>query len=62
MFGSFTPHRSERNLAQPQRRILYLTYGLHSQGDWYECYFLDKGETLPPDCARTEGVQYNYAI
>jgi len=47
IFSHKCPHRSKKNLSSKDRRILYYTYNLKSDGDFYEKYFSDKKTSNP---------------
>ena len=51
-FDCYTPHRSEPNLSNKPRRILYLTYNKLADGDYREKYYEDKYNNYPPDIDR----------
>ena len=61
-FDSFAPHASKPNLTNAQRRILYLTYNLASEGDQRARYFADKRANFPPDIERQPGVEYKFRV
>eukprot|EP01088_Endostelium_zonatum_P020607 TRINITY_DN767_c1_g1_i1.p1 TRINITY_DN767_c1_g1~~TRINITY_DN767_c1_g1_i1.p1 ORF type:complete len:263 (-),score=41.90 TRINITY_DN767_c1_g1_i1:95-883(-) len=61
-FDSFVPHRSEANLSNAPRRVLYSTYSKKSQGDFRERYYSDKRKSFPPDIEREQGKNYEYKI
>jgi hypothetical protein len=46
LFGSYIPHKSPTNRSDQPRRIIYLTYNAHSQGDWREQYYADKRQAF----------------
>lgn len=61
-FDSFVPHRSAPNFSQTRRRVMYITYAKHAEGDWREKYYEDKRKSFPPECERLPGVKYEYKI
>jgi ectoine hydroxylase-related dioxygenase (phytanoyl-CoA dioxygenase family) len=65
LFDSFVPHRSGPNVSNGSRRVIYLTYNLSDEGDYYEEYFASKRKNFPPDFERKGPVnltsKYNLA-
>lgn len=61
-FDSFAPHRSEPNLSNDARRILYITYNRASEGDQRRQYYDDKRASYPPDVEREDGKDYSYKV
>ena len=61
-FNSFTPHRSEANLSDRPRRVLYVTYNKLAEGDQRARYYADKRASYPPDCERVSGRQYVFRV
>jgi len=61
-FDSFVPHKSEANMSDTPRRVLYATYNKKSEGDYREQYYADKRKSYPPDCEREAGKTYEYKI
>ncbi len=61
-FDSYLPHRSDPNLSDSPRRILYATYNGRSHGDHREDYFRDKRANFPPDCEREPGKVYQFRV
>jgi len=61
-FDSFVPHRSEANLSDTPRRVLYATYNKKSEGDFRHKYYEDKRKSYPPDIEREAGKDYTYKI
>ena len=61
-FDSFVPHRSGPNLTDTNRRIMYMTYGKKSEGDWRDRYYTEKFKNLPPDIHRDPAKEYKYKI
>eukprot|EP01089_Gocevia_fonbrunei_P013125 TRINITY_DN326_c0_g1_i2.p1 TRINITY_DN326_c0_g1~~TRINITY_DN326_c0_g1_i2.p1 ORF type:complete len:260 (-),score=47.66 TRINITY_DN326_c0_g1_i2:97-876(-) len=61
-FDSFVPHRSDANLSNDKRRVLYATYNKKSEGDYREQYYADKRKSFPPDCERKGDQHYEYKI
>lgn len=43
-FGGYTPHRSDGNTSQRNRRAIFLTYNPASQGDHHAAYYIAKQE------------------
>ncbi|MDP2434932.1 MAG: phytanoyl-CoA dioxygenase family protein [archaeon] len=62
LFNSYAPHRSAANMTQQQRRAMYVTYNLASEGDFRELYFADKRASFPPDIERKPDAVYQYKI
>lgn len=61
-FDSYMPHRSNANLSDSPRRILYATYNGCSNGNHREDYFRDKRANFPPDCEREPGKVYEFRV
>ena len=61
-FDCYTPHRSEPNLTNKSRRILYLTYNKLSDGDHREKYYNDKYKNYPPDIDRDPNKDYKFKV
>lgn len=61
-FDSFAPHRSEPNLTDRARRVLYVTYNRRSEGDQRRRYYIDKRASYPPDCEREADKQYVFRV
>ncbi len=61
-FDSFAPHRSEPNLTDKARRVLYVTYNRLSEGDHRRQYYIDKRASYPPDCERDEDKEYVFRV
>lgn len=61
-FDSFAPHRSEPNLTNEPRRILYVTYNKSSEGDKRQQYYDDKRKSYPPDCEREPDKEYVFRV
>jgi 2-aminoethylphosphonate dioxygenase len=61
-FDSFVPHASGPNLTSNQRRVLYVTYNLASDGDHRASYYADKRASFPPDIERLPGVTYRFRV
>ena len=61
-FDSYAPHASKPNLTEAQRRILYLTYNLASDGDHRRAYFAAKRASFPPDVERAPGRDYRFRV
>ncbi|WP_240761601.1 phytanoyl-CoA dioxygenase family protein [Nitrosococcus wardiae] len=62
LFDSFTPHGSQPNLTDKQRRLLFITYNRLSEGDTREQYYEDKRKSYPQDCEREEGKEYVFRV
>ena len=61
-FDSYAPHASKPNLTNRQRRILYLTYNLASDGDHRRAYYAAKRASFPPDVEREPGKDYRFRV
>ncbi|MEN8133196.1 MAG: phytanoyl-CoA dioxygenase family protein [Pseudomonadota bacterium] len=61
-FDSFAPHRSEPNLTNKRRRLMYVTYNRLSEGDHRVQYYADKRKNYPQDCERESGKEYVYRV
>ena len=61
-FDSYAPHGSAPNLTDAQRRILYLTYNLASDGDHRRAYYAAKRASFPPDVEREPGRDYRFRV
>ena len=61
-FDSFAPHRSEPNLTDKARRVLYVTYNKLSEGDHRRQYYIDKRANYPPDCERDADKEYVFRV
>lgn len=61
-FDSFAPHRSEPNLSDKPRRLMYVTYNRRSEGDHRVQYYADKRKNYPQDCEREAGREYVYRV
>lgn len=61
-FDSYTPHRSEANLSDRPRRVLYVTYNKLAEGDHRTRYYADKRKSYPPDCERESGKEYVFRV
>ena len=61
-FDCYTPHKSESNLTNKSRRILYLTYNKLSDGDHRDTYYNDKYKNYPPDIDRNPNKEYNFKV
>jgi ectoine hydroxylase-related dioxygenase (phytanoyl-CoA dioxygenase family) len=57
-FDSYIPHRSPPNKSECSRRAAYVTYNRASEGSVRDQYFADKRSVFPPECERSEGVDY----
>jgi 2-aminoethylphosphonate dioxygenase len=56
LFDSFVPHRSGPNISDGSRRIIYLTFNLADEGNYYEEYFIKKRKEFPPDFERNSST------
>tara|TARA_B100001013_G_C24613073_1_gene444023 strand:- start:720 stop:1472 length:753 start_codon:yes stop_codon:yes gene_type:complete len=61
-FDCYAPHKSEPNLTNKSRRILYLTYNKLSDGDHKEIYYKDKYKNYPPDVDRDPSKNYTFRV
>ena len=61
-FDSFAPHRSEPNLTDKARRVLYVSYNRLSEGDHRRQYYIDKRASYPPDCERDADKEYVFRV
>ena len=61
-FDCYAPHKSEPNLTNKSRRILYLTYNKLSEGNHREKYYLDKYKNYPPDIDRDPNKDYSFKV
>jgi hypothetical protein len=61
-FDCFTPHQSQPNLTDRQRRNIYLTFNRQSEGDFREQYFADKRKSYPPDFERDPNQAYVFRV
>ena len=61
-FDCYTPHKSESNLTNKSRRILYLTYNKLSDGNYRTKYYEDKYKNYPPDIDRNPDKKYNFKV
>ena len=61
-FDSYTPHRSDPNMTDKARRVLYVTYNRLSEGDSRNQYYADKRLSYPPDCEREPDKQYVFRV
>ena len=61
-FDSYAPHGSAPNMTDAQRRILYLTYNLASDGDHRRAYYAAKRASFPPDVEREPGRDYRFRV
>lgn len=62
VFDSYVPHRSAPNETPNQRRMLFLTYNLASEGEHRVQYFADKRVSYPPDIERMPNRTYTYRV
>jgi ectoine hydroxylase-related dioxygenase (phytanoyl-CoA dioxygenase family) len=61
-FDSFAPHRSQPNLSNTQRRVLYITYNAATEGDHRRQYYDDKRLSYPPDIERDINKEYVFRV
>jgi 2-aminoethylphosphonate dioxygenase len=61
-FDSYVPHKSDPNLSDKARRLMYLTYNAQRKGDFRKQYYADKRKSYPPDCEREQGKDYHYRV
>ena len=61
-FDSFAPHRSEPNMTNEQRRVLYVTYNAATEGDHRRQYYDDKRLSYPPDIERDADKEYVFRV
>ena len=61
-FDSYAPHRSDPNLTDKPRRVLYVTYNKRSDGDHRRQYYIDKRKSYPPDCEREPDKEYVFRV
>lgn len=61
-FDCFTPHQSQPNLTDRQRRNIYLTFNRQSEGDFRDRYFADKRKSYPPDFERDPNQAYVFRV
>jgi ectoine hydroxylase-related dioxygenase (phytanoyl-CoA dioxygenase family) len=61
-FDSFVPHASKPNFTDRQRRILYLTYNIASDGDHRQRYYAEKHAAFPPDIERDASKTYVFRV
>eukprot|EP01135_Chromosphaera_perkinsii_P000260 Nk52_evm29s62 gene=Nk52_evmTU29s62 len=60
IFGSYTPHRSGKNVSDKPRRAFYLTFNAISDGgSLRDGYYADKREKFPPEIERIPGKDYS---
>jgi 2-aminoethylphosphonate dioxygenase len=62
IFNDKTAHRSESNLSNKSRRMLFLTYNNVKYGNKIKKYFSDKIKNYPPNNLRKKNVKYNWKI
>lgn len=58
IFNSFVPHKSEKNISENSRRIMYLTFNNEEEGNYYEEYNKRKREFFPPNIERTHEYSF----
>lgn len=61
-FDSFAPHRSDPNLTDAARRVLYVTYNKRCEGDRRARYYADKRKSFPPDIERDPDKDYKFRV
>ena len=61
-FDCYAPHKSEPNLTDKPRRILYLTYNKLADGSFKEKYYEDKYKNYPPDIDRDPNKNYKFKV
>ncbi len=61
-FDGYTPHRSKKNFSNKSRRIIYITYCSHYNGQLRRKYFAKKRVEFPPDIERKKNIKYSYKI
>lgn len=59
IFGSYLAHRSGPNRSDTDRRALYATYNLSSEGDLRKEYYRRRKEEYPPDHSRKPGENFD---
>ena len=62
IFNDKTAHRSESNLSNKSRRMLFLTYNDVKYGNKIIKYFSDKIKNYPPNNLRKKNIKYNWKI
>jgi 2-aminoethylphosphonate dioxygenase len=62
LFDSYVPHGSGPNLTSRPRRVLYVTYNRHREGDHRTRYFAEKRAAFPPDVEREPGKTYIFKV
>ncbi len=62
IFNDKTAHRSEANLSNKSRRMLFLTFNDVRYGNKLRKYFKDKITNYPPNSLRKKNIKYNYKI
>jgi 2-aminoethylphosphonate dioxygenase len=58
VFGSYLAHRSGPNQSQNDRKAIYATYNLASEGDLHDPYYADRAVKWPATHMREEGNKY----
>jgi 2-aminoethylphosphonate dioxygenase len=61
-FDSFAPHRSQPNLTNTPRRVMYITYNAARHGDHRLRYYDEKRRSFPPDIERDPSKRYEYRV
>lgn len=59
IFGSYLAHRSGKNASAQDRKALYATYNLKSEGDLHESYYEQRRIEYPPTHLRKPGDQFS---
>lgn len=58
VFGSYLAHRSGPNRSEKDRKAIYATYNLASEGDLHDPYYADRAVKWPATHMREEGEKY----
>jgi 2-aminoethylphosphonate dioxygenase len=58
IFNSFVPHKSDKNISENSRRIMYLTFNNEEEGNYYEEYNKRKREFFPPNIERIKEYSF----
>ena len=58
VFGSYLAHRSGANKSQSDRKAIYATYNLASEGDLHDPYYADRAIKWPATHMREAGNKY----
>jgi ectoine hydroxylase-related dioxygenase (phytanoyl-CoA dioxygenase family) len=62
LIDSFTPHRSEPNRTDRQRRLYFATFNPAAEGDHLTRYYADKHANYPPDVERDSERSYRFRV